>query len=123
MSSSPSWVPPVQASLEFIAPKGKSEEGAIQFQIKAAVNLKPGVFLRAGYSANADIMLDKRQNVIAVKESLLEFKDGKVYAELERKPQEFEKVEIKTGLSDGILVEVIQGISLKDKIKVKETSQ
>lgn len=110
------------ATLEFISPKGKTEEGAIQFQIKADVELKKGVFIRAGYSANADIVLDRRDSVLAIKESLILFEGEKAFVEIEKKPQTFEKVNIKTGLSDGINIEILEGISLKDRIKVRETA-
>jgi len=105
--------------LEFIAPKGVSENGAIQFKIKAAVKQRPEFFIRAGYSANADIVLERRDSVLAVKESMLLFDNGDTFVEIENgKPQEFEKKKIKTGLSDGVNIEVLEGLSAKDKIKV-----
>ena len=58
-----------RADLEYIAPKGVEEEGAIQFEIRAAVALKEGVFVRANYSANADIVLDRRPEALAIQES------------------------------------------------------
>lgn len=61
------------AQLEFISPKGKAEEGAIKFAIKAAIVLRQDQFLRAGYSATADIVLEKRENVLAIRESNLFF--------------------------------------------------
>jgi len=105
------------AKLEYISPKGVEDEGAIQFEIRAAVNLKKDAFLRAGYSANADIVLDERNEVLAVKESNLIFEDDGVYVEVEKSSQEFEKKKITTGLSDGINIEVISGVSASDKIK------
>ncbi|BDD08946.1 RND transporter MFP subunit [Fulvitalea axinellae] len=107
------------ALLEFISPKGKEEEGAVQFEVKAAVTLKDSTFLRSGYSANADIVLDHRDSVMAIKESLLIFdkEDGKTYVEVETTEQEFEKREVKTGLSDGINIEVLKGVEKEDKIK------
>ena len=105
------------ATLEYISPKGIEEDGAIQFEIRAAVSLMQGKFLRAGYSANADIVLDKRENVLSLKESNLIFEDGKVFVEVESSPQEFEKREIETGLSDGINIEVIAGLKEDEKVK------
>ncbi|MCK5471208.1 MAG: efflux RND transporter periplasmic adaptor subunit, partial [Cyclobacteriaceae bacterium] len=96
----------ISAELEYISPKGIEEDGAIQFEIKAAVKLKNDLFLRAGYSANADIVLEKRDSVLAVKESDLLFKDGKAYVEIETGEQQFKKQEIETGLSDGINIEI-----------------
>jgi HlyD family secretion protein len=105
------------ADLEYISPKGVEEEGAIQFEIKAAINLKEGTFLRAGYSANADIVLDKRDSVLAIKESNLIFEEEKIFVELETGDQVFEKREIETGLSDGINIEILSGLDPDDEIK------
>jgi HlyD family secretion protein len=105
------------ANLEYISPQGKEDNGAIQFQIKAAVKLQKGTFLRAGYSANADIVLDKRDSVMAIKESDLIFNGDTTYVEVEKAPQVFEKRQIKTGLSDGINIEVLSGLTKDDRIK------
>ncbi|TGE27408.1 efflux RND transporter periplasmic adaptor subunit [Hymenobacter metallicola] len=109
------------ATLEYIAPKGITEEGAIKFQVRANVRLKPGQFLRAGYSANGDIVLGRRNQVLAIRESLLQFgkvnKDS-VFVEVETAPQQFQKRLVKTGLSDGINVEVLSGLTKTDKVKV-----
>ena len=105
------------AALEHISPKGVEENGAIQFEIKAAVNLIDTVFVRAGYSANADIVLDKRDSVMAISEALLQFENDSAFVEIETEPQTFEKVFIETGLSDGINIEVLSGLTMEDKIK------
>lgn len=107
------------AELEYISPKGKEENGAIQFEIKAKVKLKEGKFIRSGYSANADIVLDRRDKVMVIEEGLLQFKGDSAFVEVETKPQIFEKKFIQTGLSDGIKIEVKNGLTVKDKIKVK----
>jgi len=107
------------AKLEHISPRGVEESGAVQFEIRAAVSLKSDVFIRAGYSANADIVLDSRSNVLALKESLLLFDKESAYVEVETAPQVFERRDIKLGLSDGLNVEVLSGISAEDKIKVQ----
>ncbi|MCG8476391.1 MAG: efflux RND transporter periplasmic adaptor subunit [Cytophagales bacterium] len=108
-----------EALLEYISPKGIDEEGAIQFEIKAEVRLKEGTFLRSGYSANADIVLEKRDSVLALQESNLIFDDesDSVFVELEIGEQEFEKRLVKTGLSDGINIEILSGLKPKDKVK------
>jgi len=113
-----------KALLEYISPKGFEEQGAIQFEIKAAVELKDAVFIRAGYSATADIVLAEKEDVLAIKENLLKFENDKAYVEIETTPQQFEKREVGVGLSDGINIEVISGLSEKDKIKsrVKDTA-
>jgi HlyD family secretion protein len=107
------------ASLEYVAPKGKEENGAIQFEIKANVKLKSNNFIRAGYSANADIVLDRRDSVMVIPESLIQFeKSGdSAYVEVEKQPQVFDKRYIKTGLSDGVNIEIKEGITKDDKIK------
>jgi HlyD family secretion protein len=111
-----------KASLYYISPKGVTKEGAIKFQIKARVVLPENEFIRAGYSANADIVLDQRDSVLAIKESLLQFKKDSVFVEVETGPQKFEKRIVKTGVSDGINVEVLSGVGKEDKIKVTETA-
>jgi HlyD family secretion protein len=107
-----------KAILEYIAPKGVTEEGAIKFQIKAKVILDKGDFLRAGYSANADIILGTKKNVLAIKESTLQFGKDSTYVEVQTQPQIFEKRLVKTGLSDGINIEILEGLTVKDKVKL-----
>ncbi len=109
------------AKLEYISPKGVEENGAIQFEIKADVNLKEGQFIRAGYSANADIVLERRDSVLAINEKLLQFENDTAFIEVEVADQVFEKKHIKTGLSDGIQIEVKEGLTKKDKIKVPQS--
>ncbi|MFA0963927.1 efflux RND transporter periplasmic adaptor subunit [Roseivirga sp. BDSF3-8] len=108
---------PFTATLEYISPKGLEEEGAIKFEIRAAVNLKEGQFIRAGYSANADIVLDKRTNVLAVKESNLLMEENQVFVEIHEGDQNFTRKEIKTGMSDGINIEVLEGLEEETEIK------
>lgn len=107
----------ITALLEYISPKGQELEGAIQFEIRAAVKLPEDIFLRAGYSANAEIILDQRQSVLAVNEADIITEKGKVFVEIERSIQQFARKEIKTGLSDGINIEIIEGLSVNDRIK------
>jgi len=107
-----------EAKLEFISPKGEEESGAIQFEIKAALTLKEGNFVRAGYSANAEIVLERKDSVLAIKESLLQFKNDSVYVEIETDPQVFVKREIELGLSDGIYTEVISELDTIESIKI-----
>ena len=110
-----------KANLEYIAPKGVTENGAIQFLIRAALNKSVGgSFLRAGYSANADIILDKKDKVLAVPETVLQFEKEKTYVEVQTAPNKYEKRFLKTGLSDGVNIEVLEGINKTDKIKVPE---
>lgn len=108
------------AVLEYIAPKGVAENGAIQFEIKGTVKLSDDVFIRAGLSANASIILNKADDVLAIREALLQFDSdtNKPYVELETGEQQFEKREVELGISDGINVEIKKGLSKDDKIKV-----
>jgi HlyD family secretion protein len=106
------------AKLEYISPKGVTENGAIQFEVKAAVTLEKNQFLRAGYSANADIILSRKNKVLGVSESLLQFDKDKTFVEVENAPGKFSRRDIKTGISDGINIEVLDGLQLTDKIKV-----
>ena len=105
------------AVLEHISPKGIEENGTIQFEIRAAVDLKENQFIRAGYSANADIVLERKDQVLAVNEGFLLIEKDTTYVEVEVAPQQFEKRIVKTGLSDGINIEIIEGLSETDKIK------
>lgn len=107
------------AVIEYISPKGIEKNGAVQFNIRAKVTTDDQYFIRAGYSASADIVLDKRENVLAVDEGNLIFNDSGVFVEVETYPDTFEKRKIMVGLSDGINIEVLSGLTLKDKIKVQ----
>ncbi len=80
-----------KAQLEFISPKGVTEEGAIKFRIEAALKLQKDEFIRAGYSANADIIFDRKDSVMAISENLLQFKGDSTFVEVETKPLVFEK--------------------------------
>lgn len=115
----------VTGHLEYIAPKGVAVEGAIQFEIKARIDpiKDKKVFIRAGYSANADIVLDRRHQVLAINESLLQFDaDKKPFVEVEVGEQKFEKRPVEVGLSDGVKIEVLKGIDEKVKIKRPATA-
>lgn len=108
---------PYAAVLEYIAPKGVLDQGTIKFTIRAAVKLNKELFLRSNYSANADIVLAKKENILAVNEGDLLIEDGNTYVEVETGPQQFEKREVKTGLSDGINIEIVSGLKTGEKVK------
>jgi HlyD family secretion protein len=108
---------PFNAKLEYIAPKGVTDQGTIKFTIRAAVTLDKDLFLRSNYSANADIVLDKRDQVLAINEGNLIIEDKNTFVEVETAPQKFEKRAIKTGISDGINIEVVSGVKEGEKIK------
>jgi HlyD family secretion protein len=109
-----------KGSLEYISPKGVLDEGAVLFEIEAAITPKEGTFVRAGSSANAAIVLDRRDKVLAVKESVLQFDDGTPYVEVEVSAQVFERRDIEVGLSDGIQIEVVSGLTEQDRVKAGE---
>lgn len=110
------------ATLEYVSPKGKEENGAIMFEMKAAVKVPKNVFIRAGYSANAEIVLTKSGSVVTIPESCIEFSGDTafVYVLKKKEPQTFEKKQVKIGLSDGIKIEVKSGLKTKDKIRGAE---
>jgi RND family efflux transporter, MFP subunit len=107
------------AKLEYVSPKGKEENGAIMFEMKAAVKIPKDIFVRAGYSANAEVIFSKSENVITIPESCIEFGGDTafVYVLKTKEPQTFVKKRIKIGLSDGVKIEVKSGLTVKDKIR------
>ena len=107
------------AILEYISPKGVEESGAIQFEIRANVKLKESFFIRSGYSANADIVLERRDSVMSIPESLVQFDEqDSAFVEVQTQPQQFEKRQVKLGLSDGIRIEIVSGLDYEDQIKM-----
>ncbi len=110
----------MDARLEYISPKGVEENGANQFEVKAAVSVPDSVVIRSGYSANASIVLKSAKGVIALPESVLEFSGDTsfVYVLTDSVPvQSFDRREVKLGMSDGIKVEVKSGVEMSDKIR------
>ena len=108
------------AKLTLIAPKGIEVAGAIQFQIEGEVYLDDEYIIRAGYSANASIVTQTKENVLAIDEYLLQFdnKTKEAFVEIEISDQNFEKRQIEVGISDGVFAEVLSGVTINDKIKV-----
>jgi len=108
------------AILDYIAPKGVDENGAIQFEIKGTLKKTDSTFIRAGLSANASIILARADSVLTLKEALIQYdpKTKDPFVEVEVGDQKFERKDIEIGISDGINVEIKSGISKDDKIKV-----
>ncbi len=110
------------AVLDYIAPKGVDENGAIQFEIKGTMkNLDTtSTFIRAGLSANASIILAKADDVLTIKEALVQYdpKTQKPFVEVMVGDQKFERRQVELGVSDGIDVEIKSGVSKDDNIKV-----
>lgn len=109
-----------EAKLRFVAPQGIEDQGAVQFKIEANMVLDSTFFVRAGYSANASMILGKKENILAIKEALIQFDEETEdpYVEVEIGEQEFERRAIELGISDGIMVEIIDGLTEEDKVKV-----
>ena len=109
-----------EAKLKLISPKGTEVGGAIQFKIEGEVYLDDEYVIRAGYSANASIVSERKVDVIAISEALLQYdsKTKKPYVEIETSNQKFKRQDVKLGISDGVNAELISGVSKIDKIKV-----
>lgn len=111
------------AVLEYISPKGVENNGANQFEIKAAITIPDSVKIRSGYSANAEIVLQKANKILAVPESAIEFSGDStfVYLLTDSVPvQNFKRIAVKTGMSDGIKIEIKSGLKAKDKVRGAE---
>jgi HlyD family secretion protein len=111
------------AALEYISPKAVESNGANQFEIKAAVKLAEGGKIRSGYSANAEIVLAKAENVLTVPESAIEFSGDTTFVYIikgEGKDKKYERTQVTTGLSDGVNIEIKKGITIKDKVRGPE---
>ena len=111
------------AKLEYISPKGVEENGANQFEIKAAVSVPDSVQIRSGYAANAEIVLQRAQQTLAVPESVIEFSGDStfVYVMTDSVPeQKFQRKPVTAGMSDGIKIEIKSGVTAKDKIRGAE---
>ena len=108
------------AILKFVAPKGTEQGGAVQFKIEADLTLDEDTFVRAGYSANGSLVVENKQEIMVIAEALLQFdrRTQLPYVEVEISDQNFERRDVTTGLSDGIKVEILSGISMDDKIKI-----
>ena len=111
------------AELEYISPKGVEENGANQFEIKAAVHAPDSVQIRSGYSANAEIVLQRAQKVLAVPEGIIEFSGDSTFVWVmpySIPEQKFERRQIKTGMSNGIKLEIKEGLTGKEKVRASE---
>jgi len=114
------------ATLDYISPKGKLENGAIQFEIEGTLQKQDTTFIRVGLSANASIILAKVDSVLSIKEALVQFdtKTKAPYVEIKTGERQFDRKDITLGVSDGIDVEIKEGLSLNDEIiiwnKIKE---
>ena len=113
------------AQLEYIAPKATEENGANQFEIKAALSVPDSVTIRSGYSANAEIVLDHALGTLAIPEGAVEFSGDStfVYVLTDSVPtQQFERRPVRVGMSDGIRIAILNGLTPNDRVRngVKE---
>ena len=112
------------ASLEYISPKAVESNGANQFEIKAAVHVLRGSRIRSGYSANAEIVLAKANNVLSVPESAIEFSGDSTFVYIKKnvpagsaEKDKYERKQVVTGLSDGVNIEIKSGLAAKAKVR------
>ena len=111
------------AALEYVSPKAVESNGTNQFEIKAAVKLSEGGKIRAGYSANADIVLAKADKVLTVPESAIEFSGDSTFVYVIKgagKNKTYDRTYVETGLSDGVNIEIKKGVTTKDKVRGPE---
>jgi HlyD family secretion protein len=106
-----------EASLEYISPKAVENNGANQFEIKAAVPGSDSHMIRSGYSANAEIVLEKADSVLVIPESALEFEGADTFVHVKNAEGEYTKTQVTTGLSDGLNIEIKSGLSAGDKVR------
>ncbi len=112
----------LDAELEYVSPKATEDNGVVLFAVKAAVKIPDSLFVRAGYSANANIVIQNREGVLTLPESTVEFEEGKSYVYVltsaeEAAEQTFEKRPVEIGLSDGIKVEILSGVTADDRVR------
>ena len=110
----------LNASLEYISPKAVENNGANQFEIKAAIDIKGAKSLRSGYSANAEIVLQTAKNVLTIPESAVEFSGDSTFVYLVKGKGEqktYERHPVTIGISDGVNIEIKKGLSQKDIVR------
>lgn len=107
------------ATIEYISPKAENNNGTNTFEIKAAVKLPDVSSLRAGYSANASVVLRRADGVMSVPEAVVEFvgDDAFVYVLTDADKKTFERRQVETGLSDGVNIEITGGITASDQLR------
>ncbi|MEG0498468.1 MAG: HlyD family efflux transporter periplasmic adaptor subunit, partial [Alistipes sp.] len=115
----------LDAVLEYVAPKSSEENGVIMFEVKAAVKIPADLFVRAGYSANADIEIVNHSGILTLPESTVEFEGTKAYVYVltsseNADPQTFDKREVSVGLSDGVNIEITKGVKESEQIRSSE---
>jgi len=106
----------VEGVLYKISPKAKKEENATLFDVELKITKLGEKMLRAGYSANADIIIKKKEDIILIPERLVEFNGDSTFVEIKNSSGEIIKKPIKIGLSDGMNIEITEGLAEGDEI-------
>ncbi|MGV8913937.1 MAG: efflux RND transporter periplasmic adaptor subunit [Kaistella sp.] len=105
-----------------IAPKGKDVNGTIKFPIEGDVFNKTEEYIRAGFSANGEIILSSQKNALLLDESLIQYEKvnntDKSFVEVKQPDGSFKKVYVKLGASDGIKVQILSGLTKDSEVKV-----
>ena len=109
----------LDATLEYIAPKATESNGTNLFEIKATVKVPKGITVRSGYSANAEIVLDKAEDVVTIQESAIQWDGDDTYVYVSG-PAGYERRDVETGLSDGVNIEIKSGLSAGEKVRGNE---
>jgi HlyD family secretion protein len=108
----------VTGHLARIAPQAQKSEGATLFDVEIELDPDQVVTLRAGYSANADVVIREKEDIVLIPERLVLFEDDKTFVEIPGAGPEAEpeKVAVELGLSDGLNVEIVSGLVVGDKV-------
>jgi HlyD family secretion protein len=104
----------IQGVVHRISPKAKMEDNATLFDVEIRITKTGFETLRAGYSANADIIIQKKEDILVIPERVVEFKEDTAFVEVQQADGEITKKTIKTGLSDGLNIEVVEGLEEGD---------
>ncbi|MFA6505437.1 MAG: efflux RND transporter periplasmic adaptor subunit [Treponemataceae bacterium] len=107
----------IPGALSFLSPRGSESSGSIKFKIRITFVPPKDIFLRAGYSANAEILLNRAEKVVCVKERDVITENGRYYVEVENSPRQFVKTEVRLGVSDGLYTEILSGLKEGDRVK------
>jgi len=119
------WLP---ATLEYISPKGVESNGAVLFEIKAAAQIPDSIVVRAGYSANAEIVLSRCEQVLSVQEAAIEFEGDSTFvyrltSSADAVPQQFVREPVKVGMSDGLYIQLLSGVDDKVMLRGNERAE
>ena len=105
------------AALEYISPKATESNGTNLFEIKATVKVPEGITIRSGYSANAEIELQREEDVLTLPESAIQFEGEKTFVYVVGADGSYERRDVETGISDGVKIEIKDGLSPGEKVR------